>query len=112
MESRPVNTVRSGASDTMIRITKLVAIAGLSVWAGVSGPVARAQDASSREVLWYRTSAPVWDHALPIANGRLGAMVFGGANAGSNNGDVQASPKNARPSWMARKPRAPMNTCN
>ncbi|MBS1805594.1 MAG: glycoside hydrolase family 95 protein [Acidobacteria bacterium] len=47
------------------------------------------------EVLWYRVPAPVWDNALPIGNGRLGAMVFGGANTGENNGDLQASPKNA-----------------
>ena len=31
-----------------------------------------------RNVLWYRQSAKVWEEALPIANGKLGAMVFGG----------------------------------
>jgi alpha-L-fucosidase 2 len=40
-------------------------------------------------LLWYRTPAAVWNEALPIGNGRLGAMVFGGANEGSNNGDLQ-----------------------
>ena len=29
-------------------------------------------------VLWYRTPAARWNDALPIGNGRLGAMVFGG----------------------------------
>lgn len=29
--------------------------------------------------LWYRTAAASWNEALPIGNGRLGAMVFGGA---------------------------------
>ncbi|MDI3321208.1 glycoside hydrolase family 95 protein [Pinibacter soli] len=29
-------------------------------------------------VLWYRTSAKVWEEALPIGNGKLGAMIFGG----------------------------------
>ena len=47
------------------------------------------------EVLWYRRPAPIWDEALPVGNGRLGAMVFGGANTGANNGDLQASAKNA-----------------
>lgn len=47
------------------------------------------------EVLWYRQPAPIWDHALPIGNGRLGAMVFGGANEGANNGDLQDAKKNA-----------------
>ncbi len=28
--------------------------------------------------LWYRTPATKWSEALPIGNGRLGAMVFGG----------------------------------
>jgi alpha-L-fucosidase 2 len=58
-------------------------------------PVTQAQNVNPREVLWYNTPAPAWDNALPIGNGRLGAMVFGGANAGTNNGDLQASPKNA-----------------
>ncbi|MBD8347875.1 glycosyl hydrolase family 95 catalytic domain-containing protein [Dysgonomonas sp. HGC4] len=31
-----------------------------------------------RNVLWYRQSAKVWEEALPIGNGRLGAMIFGG----------------------------------
>ena len=29
--------------------------------------------------LWYRKGTSQWDHALPIGNGRLGAMVFGQA---------------------------------
>jgi alpha-L-fucosidase 2 len=29
--------------------------------------------------LWYRKAATQWTEALPIGNGRLGAMVFGGA---------------------------------
>ena len=28
--------------------------------------------------LWYRRPAQIWDEALPIGNGRLGAMVFVG----------------------------------
>ena len=30
-------------------------------------------------MLWYRQPARVWTEALPVGNGRLGAMVFGGA---------------------------------
>ncbi|HTH00508.1 MAG TPA: glycoside hydrolase family 95 protein [Vicinamibacterales bacterium] len=33
---------------------------------------------SSRNLLWYRAPAANWNEALPIGNGRLGAMVFGG----------------------------------
>ena len=28
--------------------------------------------------LWYQQPAKIWDEALPVGNGRLGAMVFGG----------------------------------
>ncbi|MHC4202783.1 MAG: glycoside hydrolase N-terminal domain-containing protein, partial [Planctomycetota bacterium] len=28
-------------------------------------------------LLWYRRSARKWTEALPLGNGRLGAMVFG-----------------------------------
>ena len=28
--------------------------------------------------LWYNAPATVWEEALPIGNGRIGAMVFGG----------------------------------
>ncbi|MCG8308337.1 MAG: glycoside hydrolase family 95 protein [Cytophagales bacterium] len=28
--------------------------------------------------LWYLRPAQIWDEALPIGNGRLGAMVFAG----------------------------------
>ena len=33
---------------------------------------------SSRYLLWYRQPAAVWTEALPVGNGRLGAMIFGG----------------------------------
>ena len=31
--------------------------------------------------LWYRRPATVWTEALPLGNGRLGAMVFGGIDS-------------------------------
>jgi alpha-L-fucosidase 2 len=39
--------------------------------------------------LWYNQPAPVWTQALPVGNGHIGAMVFGGANRGANNGDEE-----------------------
>lgn len=33
---------------------------------------------SEKLSLWYRQPAKVWTEALPIGNGRLGAMIFGG----------------------------------
>ena len=35
----------------------------------------------STNVLWYRQPANAWTEALPIGNGRLGAMVFGGVES-------------------------------
>ncbi|HEV7992208.1 MAG TPA: glycoside hydrolase family 95 protein [Gemmatimonadaceae bacterium] len=37
-----------------------------------------AQQAASHLTLWYQRPASQWVEALPIGNGRLGAMVFGG----------------------------------
>lgn len=34
----------------------------------------------SKMTLWYRSPAAEWVDALPIGNGRLGAMVYGGVN--------------------------------
>ncbi len=41
-----------------------------------AGPAA----ASVRDRLWYRAPAAEWNEALPIGNGRLAAMVFGGTD--------------------------------
>ena len=41
--------------------------------------VLRAQDSSTTDLkLWYNEPAAQWVEALPLGNGRLGAMVFGG----------------------------------
>lgn len=31
----------------------------------------------NQHILWFESPAENWDHALPVGNGRLGAMVFG-----------------------------------
>jgi len=47
--------------------------------AGLMLPVrSSAETAPRRERLWYRQPAKVWTEALPVGNGRIGAMVFGG----------------------------------
>lgn len=35
-------------------------------------------DSAADTILWYAQPAQVWHEALPVGNGRLGAMVFGG----------------------------------
>ncbi|HPD14797.1 MAG TPA: glycoside hydrolase family 95 protein [Planctomycetota bacterium] len=49
----------------------LLVLGGLSLAATVAA-------AESDLVLWYRQPAKQWAEALPVGNGRLGAMVFGG----------------------------------
>src|SRR3546814_18483048 len=56
--------------------------------AGLAAPVvphalaaaspADAAEPIHRSLLWYTKPASVWTEALPIGNGRLGAMLFGG----------------------------------
>ncbi len=57
----------------------LIAAAALapSVRAQGSGSLATGPQGGST-TLWYRAPATAWNEALPIGNGRLGAMVFGG----------------------------------
>ena len=43
-------------------------------------PPAQNPGAASAMTLWYRQAAPQWDHAMPLGNGRLGAVVFGNVN--------------------------------
>ena len=58
---------------TLFAITVLIGLA-------VSAPLRpRTQDgAAADNLLWYRTPAANWNEALPVGNGRLAAMVFGG----------------------------------
>ncbi len=56
---------------------EFVAGASASLYAGGAG----AQDRNAGGLaLWYKQPADKWTDALPIGNGRLGAMVFGGVN--------------------------------
>ncbi|HEY0790697.1 MAG TPA: glycoside hydrolase N-terminal domain-containing protein [Chthoniobacterales bacterium] len=48
--------------------------------AGLSETETFAGRSVSPLLLWYRQPAQQWDEALPIGNGRLGAMVFGGVS--------------------------------
>ena len=34
-------------------------------------------DITNSQLLWYKEAAAVWEEALPLGNGRIGAMVFG-----------------------------------
>ncbi len=62
---------------------RLLSVAGLAVALTLGWPAGgRAQQPPTPDwsglKLWYRSPAKNWDTALPVGNGRLGAMVFGG----------------------------------
>lgn len=62
-------------------ITRRQAIAAGAAAAGqgiVGLPAKAAPPAPRQDVLRYRQPASIWTEALPVGNGRLGAMVFGG----------------------------------
>ena len=43
--------------------------------------LSRAEPPAGETLLWYRRPAEQWTDALPVGNGRLGAMVFGGVES-------------------------------
>ncbi|MDD2598013.1 MAG: glycoside hydrolase family 95 protein [Kiritimatiellae bacterium] len=55
-----------------VMLSALFADAAEVVFSGEAAPPAQSLS------LWYRKPARKWDEALPIGNGRFGAMVFGG----------------------------------
>jgi alpha-L-fucosidase 2 len=64
-------------TDGPSRRTVLEGAAASVAALAVPMPAWAATSASDR-MLWYRQPASVWTEALPVGNGRLGAMVFGG----------------------------------
>ncbi|MBB3346761.1 glycosyl hydrolase family 95 catalytic domain-containing protein [Sphingomonas sp. BK069] len=62
--------------DGVTRRDALGAAAGTAALAAL--PARGEEGGADRQRLWYRQPAMVWTEALPVGNGRLGAMVFGG----------------------------------
>jgi alpha-L-fucosidase 2 len=61
---------------SLLRITSALALAGSLL---PSSPLRAAlPDEAPVTTLWYRQPAANWNEALPVGNGRLGAMIFGG----------------------------------
>ncbi len=60
----------------LLHLRHLLLLVSTWIFAGVFG--VQANTTSSDMLLWYRQPADSWNEALPVGNGRLGAMVFGG----------------------------------
>jgi len=70
--------MRLFAGTTSASILPILAIIFLSFLWGVTGCVGDDFHVEPTGlILWFDEPAAVWDHALPVGNGRLGAMVFG-----------------------------------
>ncbi|MCC7052848.1 MAG: glycoside hydrolase family 95 protein [Gemmatimonadaceae bacterium] len=61
----------------MTRSTLRILLAASFLSAATAGSLA-AQARPSPLAIWFRQPATEWNRALPVGNGRLGAMVFGG----------------------------------
>jgi alpha-L-fucosidase 2 len=61
----------------MSQVTRRQFVAVSAATLGAAGASAQ-EPAEDRLVLWYKQPSAKWTDALPIGNGRLGAMVFGG----------------------------------
>jgi len=69
--------------DSLVPISRRGILKHSAAAAAVMSLPAAAADppaAASQHRLWYRQPAQQWVEALPIGNGRIGAMVFGGAD--------------------------------
>ena len=69
LSRRPLFTRRS-----MLAAAVAVPLAGAS---GLTASAPRRAQERADHLLWYRRPATRWEEALPLGNGRLGAMVFG-----------------------------------
>jgi alpha-L-fucosidase 2 len=63
----------------MIKIARRTAASLSAAWilSVVAGSISASPAAASGPRLWYRQPAKDWVEALPVGNGRLGAMIFG-----------------------------------
>jgi len=64
----------------MMGVIGLIALQGMLC----AAPEAAAAEEGSGWVMPYDAPAGVWTEALPVGNGRLGAMVYGGVSAERN----------------------------
>ncbi len=70
--------------DRVTRRNFIAASAALAISQAIPADGSPQGDAAPEELsLWYDKPAAQWVDALPIGNGRLGAMVFGGGEHGS-----------------------------
>ncbi len=60
--------------NKFIKIISVLIAGGFFIISGCNSEI----DPNADMILWYQQPAEKWTEALPVGNGRLGAMVFGG----------------------------------
>lgn len=63
---------------TKIIITGIILLLSVPVFATEKETTSQAREAFGGLTLWYAQPATEWTQTLPIGNGRLGSMVYGG----------------------------------
>lgn len=69
---------RIGRGTTRREMLREASAASLALLAPASARAATGAAKPDRHSLWYTAPAKEWTEALPIGNGRIGAMIFGG----------------------------------
>lgn len=71
---RPLTISPMMLSNPVVRFLAFM----LTSFVAVTSSLSASPDAGvSTNVLWYAAPAAKWEEALPVGNGRLGAMIFG-----------------------------------
>src|SRR5262245_53217947 len=60
---------------------KLLGSGAVALAASDKSAPAEAKTSDRSNLIWYRQPAETWNEALPLGNGRLGGMVFGGVQS-------------------------------
>ena len=63
---------------TTMAVSGLIALTAAQPMSAVESPVAASPKPPDELTLWYAQPAAKWLEALPIGNGSLGGMIFGG----------------------------------
>lgn len=61
----------------MLRLSTVSVFYATTLLAAMTVRAAESERPSAKTLLWYRQPARAWEEALPVGNGRMGAMVFG-----------------------------------
>ena len=51
-----------------------------NLWSNDIGALIDKKEFDPGTMMWYKAPADKWENALPLGNGRLGGMIFGGVD--------------------------------